>query len=71
MTEIIFHVEESPEGGFEAKSLTSSDVGDIFIEGDNIADLKVNAKEAVRCHFDKNPPSLIRFHYVKEEVFAL
>ncbi len=66
MTEIIFIVEESLEGGYEAKALDHS----IFTEADNIEELKQNVKEAVHCHFEENLPKMIRLHFVKEEVFA-
>ncbi|MCD4734777.1 MAG: type II toxin-antitoxin system HicB family antitoxin [Bacteroidales bacterium] len=66
MTEIIFIVEESPEGGFEAKALGHS----IFTEGETFEELKQNIREAVHCHFETDPPKVIRLHYIKEEVFA-
>ena len=66
MTEIIFIVEESAEGGFEARALGHS----IFTEGESISELKVSIKEAVRCHFEEDYPKIIRLHYVKEEVFS-
>ena len=66
MTEIIFIVEESIEGGFEAKALGAS----IFTEGETIDELKQNIKEAIHCHFEENAPKIVRLHYVKEEVFA-
>jgi hypothetical protein len=66
MNEIIFIVEESPEGGFEAKALGHS----IFTEADSIEELKQNIREAIRCHFDVDAPSIVRLHYIKEEVFA-
>jgi len=66
MTEIIFIVEESPEGGFEARALGFS----IFTEGETIEELKQNIKEAIHCHFETNVPKMVRLHYVKEEVFA-
>jgi hypothetical protein len=66
MTEIIFIVEESPEGGFEAKALGHS----IFTDGLTIEELKKNVKEAVHCHFEINAPKIIRLHYIKEEVIA-
>ncbi len=47
MTEIIFVVQESPEGGFEAKALGHS----IYTEGDTIDELKQNIREAIDCHF--------------------
>jgi predicted RNase H-like HicB family nuclease len=66
MTEIIFIIEESPEGGYEAKALWHS----IFTEGETIEELKENIKEAIHCHFEVDAPKIIRLHYVKEEVIA-
>jgi len=66
MNEIIFIVEESSEGGFEAKALGYA----IFTEGDTIEELKQNIREAIHCHFETNAPSIVRMHYIKEEVFA-
>ena len=50
MDEIIFIIEEAPEGGFTAKSLNES----IFTEGDNLEDLKKNIRNSVICHFEDN-----------------
>ncbi len=66
MTEIIFIVVESHEGGYEAKALNQS----IFTEGDTLEELKQNVKEAVHCHFEEDIPKMVRLHFVKEEVFA-
>ncbi|HPB05294.1 MAG TPA: hypothetical protein PLQ09_00475 [Prolixibacteraceae bacterium] len=66
MNEIIFIVEESAEGGFEAKALGHS----IFTEADTIEELKQNIREAIHCHFEVNAPTIVRLHYIKEEVFA-
>ena len=66
MEEVIFLVEESPEGGYTAKGLGVS----IFTEGDTIEDLQKNIKEAILCHFDIEKPRLVRLHMVKELVFA-
>lgn len=66
MTEIIFIVEESPEGGYEARALGHS----VFTEGETIDELKENIKEAVHCHFEVDVPKIIRIHYIKEEVIA-
>jgi hypothetical protein len=65
MYEMVFVVEESPEGGYSAKALGFS----IFTEGDNLEELKKNVKESVHCHFEENNPKIIRLHYVKEEYF--
>ncbi|MCK9424955.1 MAG: 2-oxoisovalerate dehydrogenase [Ignavibacteriaceae bacterium] len=67
MNEIIFIIEESVEGGFEAKALGES----IFTEAETIEELKKNIKDAVSCHFElKQAPKIIRLHYVKEEILA-
>ena len=61
-TEIIFAVQESPEGGFEAKALSHS----IYTEAETLDELKKNVRDAVRCHFEDNDrPSVIRLHLVK------
>ena len=66
MTEIIFLVKESAEGGYEAKALDHP----IFIDADTLGELRQNIREAIRCHFEKSAPKMVRLHYVKEEVFA-
>ena len=47
-SEIIFSVQESSEGGYEARALGHS----IFTQADTMDELKVNVCEAVRCHFE-------------------
>jgi len=65
--EIIFLVEESPEGGFEARALGHS----VFTEAETFEELKTVVQDAVRCHFDEGDgPSLIRLHQVRDEVIA-
>ncbi len=67
-TEIIFSVEESPEGGYEAKALGHS----IFTQADTIDELKEMVRDAVCCHFDEEDrPRLIRLHLVKDEVIPV
>jgi hypothetical protein len=67
MSEIVFVVEEAPEGGFIARAVGES----IFTEADSLAELHERAREAVRCHFDEGKsPKLIRLHYVRDEVIA-
>jgi hypothetical protein len=66
-TEIIFSVEESPEGGYEAKALGHP----IFTQADTLDELRAMVRDAVRCHFDDaERPRLIRLHMVKDEVIA-
>ncbi len=67
-TEIIFSIEESPEGGYEAKALGHS----IFTQADTIDELKEMVRDAVCCHFDEEDrPRLIRLHLVKDEVIPV
>ncbi len=68
MKELIFLIEEMPEGGYTAKALGEG----IFTEGETIEELKVNIKEAVECHFmESDMPKLIRLHIVKDELMTL
>jgi len=47
-SEIIFSVQESPEGGYEARALGHA----IFTEANSLEELKVMIGDAVCCHFD-------------------
>ena len=63
--EIIFLVEEDPEGGYTARALGHS----IFSEADSLDNLKATVQDAVRCHFEETEkPPVIRLHFVKDEV---
>ena len=67
MTEIIFVVEEAPEGGYSARAIGES----IFTQADSPAELHARVRDAVQCHFDAGmAPKLIRLHFVKDEVIA-
>ena len=46
-SEIIFSVQESPEGGYEAQALGP----DIFTQGDTLEELREMVRDAVKCHF--------------------
>jgi len=64
-SEIIFSVEESPEGGYEAQALGH----DIFTQGDTLEELREMVRDAVKCHFDEgSAPRVIRLHFVRDEV---
>lgn len=64
MNEIIFLIEELPEGGYSARALGES----IFTEADNLAQLHERARDAMLCHFEaSNIPKLIRLHFVKDD----
>ena len=57
--EIIFYIEESLDGGFEAKALGYP----VFTDGETIEELKLNIKDAVRCHFDPGEtPQVIKLY---------
>ncbi|MCI0586423.1 MAG: 2-oxoisovalerate dehydrogenase [Planctomycetes bacterium] len=65
MHEVIFIVEEAPEGGFTARALGTS----IFTEADTLRELHGKVRDAVRCHFEPGQaPKIIRLHFVREEV---
>lgn len=66
--EIVFLVEEDPEGGLTARALGES----IFTEAEDMPALKDAVRDAVRCHFsdEKRRPRTIRLHYVRDEVIA-
>mgnify|MGYP001209460441 CR=1 FL=1 len=67
MSEIIFVVEQAPEGGLTARALDVS----IFTQAESPAELHKSVRDAVRCHFDGgDAPKVIRLHFVRDEVIA-
>ncbi len=67
MTEIVFIVEQAPEGGLTARALGES----IFTEADTEAELRVAVQDAVHCHFEEGKsPKVIRLHFVRDELLA-
>jgi NAD-dependent oxidoreductase involved in siderophore biosynthesis len=67
MEEMIFLIEDAPEGGYTARALGVS----IFTEADDLNSLREMVRDAVRCHFDEGQgPKIIRLHFVREEVIA-
>lgn len=68
MDEIIFVVNEAPEGGFTARALGEA----IFTEADDLPSLRERVRDAVRCHFDEGKaPRLVRLHFVRDDVIAV
>lgn len=68
MSELIFVVEEAPEGGFTARALGQS----IFTEADTLAELPEKVRDAVRCQFEKGKaPKVVPLHHLREEVIAV
>ncbi|MGK7900263.1 MAG: 2-oxoisovalerate dehydrogenase [Hormoscilla sp.] len=68
MTEIIFLVENDPEGGYVARAIGES----IFTQADSIPELKEMVKDAIHCHYhdEATRPKIIRLHIVHDEVIA-
>ena len=68
LEEIVFIVEEAPEGGYTARALGAS----IFTEADDLESLRHEVIDAVHCHFADEPhhPRLIRLHLVKDELLT-
>jgi len=68
MTEIIFIVEEDPDGGFNARAVGES----IFTQAETLDELREQVRDAVRCHFpaEQDRPKMIRLHLVHDEIIA-
>ena len=67
-SEIIFVVQDSSEGGYEARALGHS----IFTEADSTDEIRAMVKDAVACHFEEaDRPRIIRLHFVREEIVAV
>ena len=68
VNEIIFVVEDAPEGGYSARALGES----IFTEADDLEALHKNVREAVLCHFGEvAAPKVIRFQFTKERLLGV
>ena len=66
--ELIFEVREADEGGYVARALGEA----IFVEADDRAALESEIRDAVDCHYgDAVRPSVVRLHFVRDEVLAL
>jgi hypothetical protein len=66
-SEIIFLVEEDPEGGYNARAIGES----IFTQADTLPELRQFVRDAVNCHYEEQSrPKLIRLHIVRDEVIA-
>lgn len=66
--ELIFVIEEAPEGGYTAQALGYS----IYTEADTWQELKIAVQDAVACHFDdERRPSMVRLHVVRDEVIPV
>ncbi len=69
MIEILFIVEEDPEGGYTARALGES----IFTQAENLEAMREKVRDAVICHFpdEEDRPRMIRLHEVHDEVISL
>ena len=65
MSEIIFVVEEQPEGGYSARALGES----IFAQAETETELHAQVRDAVHCHFDDGATS-IQLRRAKPETHA-
>ncbi|HEX8632572.1 MAG TPA: hypothetical protein VF703_00315 [Pyrinomonadaceae bacterium] len=63
MEELIFLVEDAPEGGYTARALGVS----IFTQADDLNSLREMVRDAVRCHFDEGQTRRIRIR--RDELF--
>ncbi len=68
MDELLFIVNEDPDGGYTARAVGQS----IFTEGDTRDELVANIRDAVQVHFDASgqAPRLLHLHYVHDQVLA-
>ena len=65
--ELVFLVEEAPEGGFTARALGAP----VFTEADSLDALRDAIRDAVRCHFEVGAePHMLRLHVVRDELIA-
>lgn len=68
MEEVIFMIEEAPEGGYTARVLGYS----IFTQAESLEELRNEIVDAVEAHFDEaERPKLARLHFVRDEVLAV
>jgi hypothetical protein len=56
-SELVFVVEEAPEGGYTARALGEA----ILTEADDLDQLRAMVRDAVMCHFDEEDrPRVLR-----------
>lgn len=67
-TEIVFVVEQDPDGGLAARAVGAA----IFTQADSEAQLRDMVRDAVRCHYpdEASRPKVIRLHHVRDELLA-
>ena len=69
MKELIFEVSEDIQGGYSSSALG---VG-IHTQAESVEELKAMVRDAVECYYEDGDekPSLIRLHFVRDEVMAV
>lgn len=68
MKELVFLIEDAPEGGYTARAISES----IYTEADTLSALREQIRDAVACHYeDADRPAIVRLHFVHEEVMAV
>ena len=69
-SEIIFEVSDDEfDGGYSASALGFG----IHTQAETIEEIRDNIRESVECYFDdaSTRPSVVRLHFVRDEVLAL
>ncbi len=69
-SEIIFEVsDDEVDGGYSARAL----VYGIHTQAETIEEMRDNIRETVECYFDEasTRPSVVRLHFVRDEVLAM
>jgi hypothetical protein len=62
MKEMVFVVEELPNGGYSARGVTDC----VFTEADSLEELHAAVREAADCHCDESErPGRIRLRFVR------
>jgi len=61
MDEIVFLIEESPQGGYEGRRGLGPD---IFTEEDTLEELREALRDAEMCHFDEGDRPLGLFVFI-------
>ena len=69
-SDIIFEIsDDEVDGGYSAGALGYG----IHTQAETIEEMRDNIREAVECYFDdaSTRPSVVRLHFVRDEVLAL
>ncbi|MFW6159057.1 MAG: type II toxin-antitoxin system HicB family antitoxin [Planctomycetota bacterium] len=67
-SEVVFLVEEDPDGGYTARAVGES----IFTQADDVEELRRMVRDAVACHYvhETDRPRMIRLHFVRDEILS-